>query len=194
MPFPLPLINELGLTTPQGLLREGGLQTKGAAPPPRPPHLRAPGGPPQPGSPAPSSRHPRRLWLPAPALAGPALDTGPAPACRILAPGLPLLWAQPSGCRSVLSHPEPPGGVGTQVPGLPGPRSCLPARDAHLWAGHRAVTETVLLHLCVSIVVKTRGMKFTLPTAFSKCLCMWLPQALAAACRDFGCGMCDLVP
>ena len=37
MPFLLPLINALGLTTPQGLLLEGvGLQTKGAAPPSRP--------------------------------------------------------------------------------------------------------------------------------------------------------------
>lgn len=194
MPFPFPLINELGLTTPQGLLREGGLQTKGAAPPPRPPHLRAPGGPPQLGSPAPSPQHPRRLWLPAPALAGPALDTGPAPACRILAPGLPSCGPSPPAA-GVCSHTQNrPEGLERKSRACRGPRSCLPARDAHLWAGHRAVTETVLLHLCVSIVVKTRGMKFTLPTAFSKCLCMWLPQALAAACRDFGCGMCDLVP
>lgn len=140
MPFPLPLINKLGLTTPRGFLPEGGLQTKGAAPPPRPPQLRAPRGLPSRGHPpAPSPRHPRRLWSPAPALAGPAPDTSPAPARRLLAPGCP-------SCGPALRLQECALAPRTSRQGwnaCRGPRSCLPARDVHLWVGHQAVTKTV---------------------------------------------------
>lgn len=101
MPFPLPLINELGLTTPQGLLLEGvGLQTKGAAPPSRP-------FPPQ-GS---LGASPARVTHPVSLTPSPALVSCPRPGWPC--PGHRSSSGPPKPCSGAAPAQAPPSGCGS---------------------------------------------------------------------------------